>query len=136
MSDSRSERREEFRRRCESIDGRASSSHIWTGLFILLIGVAALVKVSNPDLPAWLFSWKTFLIALGLFIGIKHRFKGPAWFILILVGGAFLFTDLYPDISIRRYIWPIALIAVGSFLIFSPKKRHVWRMQYGQKKKS
>ena len=45
------------------------NSHVWTGVFILLIGVAALIKVSVPDLPQWLFSWKTFLIALGLFWG-------------------------------------------------------------------
>jgi Predicted membrane protein (DUF2154). len=106
------------------MERRSGHSHVWTGLFILLIGVAALVRVSNPDLPAYLFSWKTFLIALGLFIGLKHGFRGPAWFILILVGGAFLFTDIYPDISIRQYIWPIALITVGAFLIFRPRHRY------------
>ena len=64
-------------------------SHIWTGVFILLIGVAALVKASVTDLPDWVFSWQMFLIVLGFFIGLKHRFRGGAWFILMLVGGAF-----------------------------------------------
>ncbi len=110
------------------------NGHIWTGLFILLIGVAAFVKVSNPDLPSWYFSWKTFLIALGLFIGFKHRFKGPAWFILILVGSAFLITDIYPDVEIRRYIWPGVLVLVGAFLIFRPRHRHRWSSDGEQKK--
>ena len=43
------------------------SSNVWTGVFILLIGVAALIRVTVPDLPHWLFSWKTFLIALRNF---------------------------------------------------------------------
>lgn len=134
MSDYRSARREEFRRRCESIQQRSGKSHIWTGLFILLVGVAALVKISNPGLPEWLFTWKTFLIALGLFIGIKHNFKGGAWFILILVGGAFLFTDIYPDISLRKYIWPVILIAVGALLIFRPRHRYKSLSQDEEKK--
>jgi len=106
--------------RCEYKSGK---SHIWTGVFILLIGVAALVRVTNPELPGWWFSWKTFLVALGLFIGLKHRFKGGAWFILMLVGGAFLAAELYPHISIRRYIWPALLIIVGAYLIFRPRRR-------------
>ena len=130
------ERWEERKKRWEERRERHSGhSHIWTGIFILLIGVAALLKVSNPDLPHWLFSWKTFLIALGLFIGFKHNFKGGAWLILILVGGAFLFTDIYPDISIRRYIWPVILIAVGAFLILRPR-RHRWECGDTQKKKT
>jgi predicted membrane protein len=110
---------EHWRQRRERDGGH---SHVWTGLFILLIGVGALVKVSNPDLPAWLFSWKTFLIALGLFIGLKHRFKGPAWFILIVIGSGFLVGDIYPDISIRQYILPGVLILIGGLLILKSRR--------------
>lgn len=136
MSDYRNERREEFKRRCENIDGRNGHSHVWTGIFILLIGVAALIKVSNPDLPHWLFSWKTFLIALGLYIGFKHNFKGGAWLMMIFIGSAFLFTEIYPDISFRRYIWPVALIGLGAFLVLKPRRRHSLYWQENQKKKT
>ncbi len=118
---SRSERRNHW---TEGFESQGNQSHIWTGVFILAIGVAALIKVSNPDLPRWLFSWKTFLIALGLFIGVKHGFKGGAWAILMLIGGAFLITDIYPDVSIRRYIWPGILILIGAALIIRPKRRY------------
>ena len=131
------ERWEERKKRWDDrMERRSGRSHIWTGVFILLIGVAALIKASVTDLPDWVFSWQTFLIALGFFIGIKHGFKGPAWFILILIGGAFLLRDFYPDLAIRRYIWPAALIVVGGFLILRPRRRHQWEWQDGEKKKT
>lgn len=112
--------KDRFRNRWEQ---KGNNSHVWTGIFILLIGVAALVKSTVTDLPDWLFSWQTFLIALGVFIGIKHQFRGIAWLVLILVGGAFLIKELNPELSIGRYIWPVLLIVVGAFLIFRPRKK-------------
>jgi predicted membrane protein len=108
-------------RRSQGVENRYG--HIWTGVFILLIGVVALIKASVSNVPDWVFSWQMLLIALGFFIGLKHGFRGAAWFILILVGGVFLVRDIYPDLAIRRYIWPLALIAVGAFLIFRPRGR-------------
>lgn len=93
-------------------------SGIWTGVFLLLLGVAALIRVTIPDLPDWLFSWQTLLIVIGLFIGVKNGFRGISWLILILIGGTSLLSVAYPDLSIRRYLWPMILIAIGAFLIF------------------
>lgn len=114
--------------------GGSGHSNVWTGIFILLIGVAALIKISVPDLPSWLFSWQTFLIALGIFLGFKHGFKGPAWFIMILIGGAFLARDIYPELAIRRYIWPSILVLIGAIMILKPK-RSSWECNDNQKKK-
>jgi predicted membrane protein len=137
----RRRRKEEWRARFRGYHPDISSgtymrSRIWTGVFILLIGVATLVKTTNPDLPDWLFSWQMFLIALGVFSGIKRGFRGGAWFMLILVGGAFLIPEIYPDISIRRYIWPVVLILFGGFLILRPRRHHYWHWQDGEKKTS
>jgi predicted membrane protein len=106
---------------------------IWTGIFILMIGIAALMKASMTNLPDWVFSWQTFLIALGFFIGIRHGFRGAAWFILMLIGGISLFDHLNPDISLRRYIWPMALIIIGVFFIFRPRRK---TLQHWAEKKS
>jgi predicted membrane protein len=57
-----------------------------------------------------------------LFIGLKHRFRGAAWFIILLVGAAFLYHKIYPDVQIKQYIWPGILILIGAFLIFRPRK--------------
>lgn len=124
-------RREERRKRWGEWAGhweadgsrRRGNGHIWTGVFILLIGVAAFIRVAVPDLPPLLFSWQTFLIALGIFSGLKHRFRGGAWLVLILLGTGFLLRDLYPELAIRRYIWPILFILLGLFLILRPKRR-------------
>lgn len=129
--------RERQRRRCEERVERHRNGHghIWTGAFILLIGVAAMIRVAVPDLPPLLFSWQTFLIALGVFIGAKHRFRGGAWFVLILVGTGFLLRDIYPDLAIRRYIWPMVFIVVGAFLIIRPRRYNWSNTELNEKKR-
>ena len=109
------------------------SSGVWTGVFILLIGVAALLKASMPEFPDWVFTWPMLLIALGFFSGIKHGFRGAFWLILMLVGGAFLAGHINPDLEMRRYIWPIVFIIIGLFLIVAPRRRFV-RCGYEKKK--
>lgn len=134
MRDDRRARFEERKNRWEQrMENRSGHGHIWTGVFILLIGVAALIKASVTNLPDWVFGWQTFLIALGVFIGIKHGFKGSAWLILMAIGSAFLLKDAYPDIAIRRYIWPSVLILVGAFMVLRPKRRN-WQCVNQEKK--
>jgi len=136
MLDPREQRRQERHRRREERRQRwmdrqnhefgvihSRHSRIWTGIFILLIGLAALLKASIPFFPDWVFSWQMLLVALGMFIGVRHNFRGVAWFVLMLIGGIFLLNDIYPEFSLRRYMWPFALIAVGLFIISRPRSR-------------
>lgn len=151
MYNYRDQRREERRQRWEErrkrweesglrgdfgMHYRSGHGHIWTGIFILLVGVAALVKASVTDLPNWVFGWQTFLIALGLFVGFKHGFRGSSWFIFIIIGSLFLARDIYPELALRRYMWPIALIVIGGFIIIRPRRRHGWQsnLDWQQKK--
>ncbi len=101
---------------------RDPKGHIWAGVFIILVGVAALVKsyVFGID---WIFSWQMLLIALGVFIGLKSGFRGGSWLVMIFVGGYFL-LDRYFIIapSTKQMIWPALLILLGAFLIFRPKR--------------
>jgi len=128
----RRQRREEAHRKIRERWGEVGyrnyhgRSSIWTGVFILLVGVAALVKASVTDLPDWVFSWQTFLIGLGLFVGFRHGFRGGTWLILMLIGGVFLFRDLYPELMLRRYTWPVALIVIGIFLVLRPRRHAKW----------
>ncbi len=112
------ERKMRWQRRMEQNHRRG---HIWTGALLLLIGAVALMKSYVTGFPNWLFTWQMLLITLGIFIGIRHRFHGIAWFILLLVGGTFLANDYFLDGSLRRHLWPLLLIAIGLFFIFQSR---------------
>ena len=111
------------------------NSRMWTGIIIVLVGVAAFLKASFRELPDWMFSWPMLLIVIGFFSGFKDGFRGVGWFIMILIGGAFLAGNIVPDLELRRYIWPSAIIAVGIFLILRPRNNS-YRTDFRFDKKS
>jgi len=125
---------EERKKRWENrVERRHGSGHVWTGVLLLLIGSVALMRSYVPDFPRWIFSWQMLLIALGLFIGLRHRFHGAAWFVLLLIGGTFLVNDHFIDGNIRRHIWPLVLIVVGAFFIFRSRQSHGYHPWSGKK---
>ena len=95
------------------------SSSIWVGGLILAIGsIMLLRKIDWIDIPYWVFSWKTLLIAMGLVFGFSRKFEGIGWLVLILVGSFFLIDDLgYFDFTVRRLALPIGIIIVGAFIV-------------------
>jgi predicted membrane protein len=99
----------------------------WSGVFLLIIGGLLLARASGVLFPAWFFSGPVLLIGIGLFIGVRHRFRNFVWLIPIVIGGALLADRLSPDITLRPYIWPVLLIGAGLFFIFRPKGRHCRR---------
>jgi predicted membrane protein len=145
MNDYNEQRREERRKMKEEwrekfrnrhgymMDGAQMRGYSWTGVLLLLIGVAALLKAALVPLPYWLFTWPMLLIVLGFFVGIRHGFRGISWAIMILIGGAFLADHIYPDFELRRYTWPAVLIVMGLFFIFRPRRR--WQCDPDEKKK-
>ncbi len=143
LQDSREERRQERQRRREERRQRCAngaegqfgiinsrSSNLLTGLFILAIGVLALMRTSIPGFPRWAFGWEILLLAFGLFIGLRHNFRGGAWLVLVLVGGIFLLRRIYPAFSFNQ-IWPVVLIVIGLFIILRPRRG--WKL-HGTKK--
>src|SRR5258708_6114237 len=101
---------------------------IGAGLFLLLIGGVLLLDQMGFPLPDWLFNWHVLMIVAGLFIGLRHNFRGGAWLVLILIGGFFFLQDYYPRFPLQRFIWPAVLIFVGMMIIISPKgHRSHWR---------
>ena len=115
---------EEKRERWESkIRNHQRHGHIWTGLIILLIGVAALLKAFAFPMPPWLYTWPMLLIIIGFFSGVKNGFRGNSWLIMLLIGGAFLTGNIYPEFEARKYIWPTVLIIIGLAFITRPRHR-------------
>ena len=105
----------------ENDPSKKTSGRVGAGLFLLVIGVILLMERMGFYLPNWLFSWPMILIGIGIFIGLKHNFRGGAWFILIVIGGVFL-VDFSVGFTMRRYIWPLVIIALGLFMILRPRK--------------
>src|SRR5216684_1782977 len=105
-----------------------TSGRIGAGIFLLLIGSVLLLDQMGVPLPHWLFSWHLLLIAIGIFIGLRHGFRGGAWLIMILIGAYFLAQDYYPDLPMRRFIWPGSLIFIGLAIILGPRRHgRRWR---------
>jgi predicted membrane protein len=123
MNDNRELRRARRQEMTRKMDGKG---HVWAGAFILLVGVSALVKTYGAA-PNWVFSWQMLMIALGVFIGLRSKFRGGAWLIMILLGSFFLIEDYFIiDRSVRRMFWPLALIVFGAYLIFRPKSKNLF----------
>lgn len=97
-----------------------------TGVFLLIIGGTLLAYRAGLPLPWWLFTWQTFLIALGVYNGFKHDFKNPSWFILIIIGSIFLLDDVFEKTSLKPFVWPIILIGVGVFLLVKKNRSDNW----------
>ena len=98
-------------------DGRS-----FTGAILLLIGFILLASKMGAPIPHWVLSWEVFLIVLGVFIGVKHRFRNPFWLVLVFLGTASLIDDAYPLMNLRNYIWPIAIMLIGVLFIIKPKR--------------
>src|SRR5580658_2872912 len=114
------------------------SGSIWAGLFLLLVGGVLLLDQLGFPLPDYLFNWHVLLIAIGLFLGLRHSFRGGAWLILIAIGGVYMIQDYYPNIELHRFIWPGVLILAGFMFILRPRRhfrdqwRHEWKEDWKQ----
>jgi hypothetical protein len=127
-------RQEEMRRRRPGGPGR-----LWAGLFLLLVGGVLLLDQLGFPLPDYLFNWHVLLIAIGLFLGLRHSFRGGAWLILIAIGGVYMLQDYYPTIELHRFIWPGVLILIGLMFILRPRRHfrdqwhYEWKDEWKQK---
>jgi predicted membrane protein len=101
-------------------DKKKLSNSFWVGIIIISIGSFILLdRMDVVMFPHWLFSWKTFLIALGVITGINKQFKGIGWLVLIIVGTFFLLDEIPGlDLDLRHYTFPIIVIAIGVVIVF------------------
>ncbi|PZR24591.1 MAG: hypothetical protein DI535_21695 [Citrobacter freundii] len=106
---------------------RQGHGHVWTGLFLLVIGGLALVKSFGVPMPVWLFSWQMLLIAIGLFIGLRKGFRDGGWFVPIIIGGIFLVNEYMMDGSLQRHMWPLILIVLGVLFLIRPRRNRAWQ---------
>ena len=108
------------------------------GLLVLALGVFWLLKnVGIISYTTWeyIFSWQMLLIAIGVINLSGDGHKGVGW-ILIAVGGFFLFNDIFGwPVSFRNIFWPALLVVIGLALIFGSqwkfRRRHMYSRSEG-----
>ena len=77
---------------------------------MVAIGVIFFARQAGFDFPRWIFSFETILIALGLYLGFRHSFKGFGWLIPIIIGAFLLIDDFYPYYDIADFTWPLIIV--------------------------
>jgi predicted membrane protein len=103
------------------------NGRVYGGLFLLAIGAIFFLKQADFFFfPNWLFSWPMILIAVGVFTGLKHNFRGAGWLIPIIIGVIFLVDRFDIGLDLHRFIFPAILICIGLSLILRPKRGGGW----------
>lgn len=116
-------------------EGPTNRGRAYGGLIVVVIGLVLLARQFGVAFPYWLFTWPMLLIAIGIYIGVRHSFRNPGWMFPVAIGLLFLAERLIPELEIKQYIWPIVIIAAGLFMIFKPRNRQrgseYWKQRYG-----
>jgi len=105
-------------------------NHRLGGLIILIVGIVLLlnrIPQTAQWLPHWLFTWPMILIVIGLFIGLKHRFRnGLGWIIPLIIGLVFLLKDEFVlSQNMQDLTLPVLIIIVGVIIMFNRhRNRH------------
>ena len=104
------------------------------GIILLAVGVVLLLQEfvipDNLDIrlwPLWLVGW-------GVFIGAKSNYSKPSSFVLIVLGGIFLFTENIHNS--KDIIWPLAIITFGLWMILRRHNnfdKNVWEKKNSDK---
>jgi len=91
------------------------------GIIIALFGLFLLLELFQV-LPDFRFAmrtgWPLILIVIGVLIGIRHRFRNPGAWVLIIIGVANLTPAFeFAGVPSTRMVWPLALIGLGLFMV-------------------
>src|SRR3982750_2458743 len=105
---------------------RRHNGRVWGGLFLLFVGAVFFLKEADFFFfPHWLFSWPMILIAVGVYTGLKHNFRGAGWLIPVIIGGIFLVDRFDIGLDLHRFIFPMIIIGIGLVMFLRPKHRGV-----------
>lgn len=111
------------------------SGKVWAGLIIVAIGSLLLLRNVGLYIPSWTFSWSTWLIVIGLFVGARHNFRNSGWFVMVLIGSYFTLDEALSMYNFGDVAFPVMLLALGLFLIVKPKStthfgKKSWKRKY------
>lgn len=96
---------------------RGSGANLGVGLLFVIAGTLLFWRQFGVDLPDWLFRWEMIVIAVGLGVGFKSRFRDLGWLAITGVGLFFLSDDIWPEWHASQYFLPVALVVIGLFIL-------------------
>jgi predicted membrane protein len=109
-----------------NINSPRPNGRVFGGMFLLAIGAIFFLKEADFFFfPHWLFSWPMILIAVGVYTGLKHNFRGAGWLIPIVIGSIFLLDRFDIGLDLHRFIFPAIIICIGLTMILRPKNRGI-----------
>ncbi len=100
-----------------------SRGKIFLGVLFLAGGCIWLLKEMGCVFSEWLFTWPVIVIALGLSSIVKHRFRHPVGYVVVLVGAVYLAQKIDPALYLVPFMWPALIIIFGLWLIFGKHKQ-------------
>lgn len=95
------------------------------GMATLLIIAGSILLLKNLNLlpfeiPAYVFTWKMLLVAIGLIFLLKNRWFGGL--LMIAIGSYFLLPEAFGIHIYDAYLfWPALLILMGILILTKPK---------------
>lgn len=100
-----------------------------SGLILVVIGGALLLRNMGVLLPGWLFTWPMILIVVGIHSGFKHNFKNNGWIVLIGIGSFFLISNYIPTLGLQPFFWPVMIIGLGLLFILRPDRKNLFNIK-------
>ena len=99
------------------------------GIFIIIAGLLVLAKnfgFVSHGLEHYIFRWEMILIVLGMIL-IANRSNRGTGIILLFIGGAFYFTDVWNlHLNFWQVFIPCLLILAGLLIIFRDRINAPW----------
>jgi predicted membrane protein len=97
---------------------RKLNERVLIGFILIVVSVLLLLRSLGFDFPGFVFSWPMILIVIGVFTGLRDKFRTNNWWILLAIGLFFLFSREFPEFELRRFFWPVIVFAIGlAFLL-------------------
>ena len=96
---------------------RHNQGKVLGGIFVIFFGVMYLLNRTGVDIPHWILSWKSIVIAVGIVTLYKHNFQHFFGYALILIGGLFMINEFAPGTISKGLFLPLLVIMIGVTMI-------------------
>ncbi len=104
------------------LERRTGKSRLFSGLMLLIVGGALLLQKMSHPFPDWVFTWPMILILLGVFTGIRKKFRDNKWLIMVAIGGLALAGEINPAWDAKEYSVPVIIIGIGLLFLFRSRR--------------